>query len=660
MAAVERCHSTRKPLHLQYRMIARDGREVCVSDDAVILPGGPGKGDLLLGVMTDITERKGAQEALRQSEQRFRSLVETTSDWIWEVDRHGVYTYASPKVRDLLGYAPEEVIGKTPFDLMPPDEAERVGPLFRGILESRESFAGLENTNLHKDGRRVVLETSGVPIFDADGDLVGYRGIDRDVTERKTAEDALRASEQRYRLLADNATDVIWATDLDQRITYVSPSVRRLRGYTAEEAVGQDFQDTLTPESARVGVAAFENALAHARAHPDREIEPWTVVSEAKCKDGSTIWIETTAALVYDPSGRPTGLEGVTRDISLRKRAEDALRKGEAKYRLLVDTMGEGVAIRDENSIVTYVNDRACEIIGYEREEVIGRKAEDFLGEGGRQTMAAQSVGRETGRADSYEIEFPRRDGRMVTALLSPGPMFDDSGQYVGSFAVLTDLTEYRRLERELLAAGSRLERRIGQNLHDSLGQVLTGVAFQAKALEQRLAALSLREVEQAETIRSLVNEAISQTQSLARGLMPVDLEDQGLMGALGMLANSTQSLYRVPCEFTCEDAVLISDNDVAAHLYYIAQEAVTNAVRHSGASRITIELNAGDGGIGLVVRDDGHGPPAGWEQGSGLGLGIMRHRARMIGASLEIERGPTGGVTVSCLLETDVDESHA
>jgi PAS domain S-box-containing protein len=139
----------------------------------------------------EMAEREQAEEALRASEQRFRSLVETTSDWIWEVDLNAVYTYASPKLKELLGYEAKEVIGKTPFDFMPRDEAERIRAAFADIIRSRHPFAQLENTNLHKDGRRVVLETSGVPILDAHENLVGYRGIDRNITDRKRAERSL-------------------------------------------------------------------------------------------------------------------------------------------------------------------------------------------------------------------------------------------------------------------------------------------------------------------------------------------------------------------------------------------------------------------------------------------------------------------------------------
>ena len=139
----------------------------------------------MVTITRDVTIPKIAAEALRDSEEKYRSLVETTTDWIWEVDNDGVYTYTNSKIKDILGYEPEEIIGKTPFDFMVPNEREQLAEWFRDFLESGKSFEGLENTNIHKDGRYVLLETSGVPVLDADGNLSGYRGIDRDVTRRK-------------------------------------------------------------------------------------------------------------------------------------------------------------------------------------------------------------------------------------------------------------------------------------------------------------------------------------------------------------------------------------------------------------------------------------------------------------------------------------------
>ncbi len=147
-----------------------------------------------LAMIEDITARKAAEVALKESEERYRHLVDSSNDWVWEVDASGVYTYASPRVRDVLGYEPEEIVGREPFDLMSPEEATRVGQVFQSIVTEQREFRGLENTNIHKDGHLVVLETNGIPRFDDKGHFCGYRGMDRDVTERRQTEDTLRSA----------------------------------------------------------------------------------------------------------------------------------------------------------------------------------------------------------------------------------------------------------------------------------------------------------------------------------------------------------------------------------------------------------------------------------------------------------------------------------
>jgi PAS domain S-box-containing protein len=142
-------------------------------------------------IVQDVSRLKEVENLLWESRQQFLSLVETTSDWIWEVDISGTYIYSNQKVKDMLGYDRQEVIGKTPFDFMPPHEARKVTKIFRKFAKSRKAFSGLENINLHRDGQEVVLETSGVPVFDERGEYLGYRGIDRDITARKLAETAL-------------------------------------------------------------------------------------------------------------------------------------------------------------------------------------------------------------------------------------------------------------------------------------------------------------------------------------------------------------------------------------------------------------------------------------------------------------------------------------
>ena len=180
-----------------------------------------------LALVEDITERKKAEDALRASEERFRGLVETTSDWVWEVDRNGVYTYASPKVSKVLGYESRELLGKTPFDLMPRREARRVAAVFNSFVVKREPFVFLENVNRHKDGRPVVMETSGVPFFAPDGTLLGYRGIDRDITERKQVARRLQHSLKRLEKSMEDTIRAI-ATTVEARDPYTAGHQRRV------------------------------------------------------------------------------------------------------------------------------------------------------------------------------------------------------------------------------------------------------------------------------------------------------------------------------------------------------------------------------------------------------------------------------------------------
>ncbi|MHC4441168.1 MAG: PAS domain S-box protein [Planctomycetota bacterium] len=191
------------------RYIRKDGLLVDVNVHVGLVRNIDGDPVYLVAHVEDITKRKRAERALKVSEERFRSLVETTSDWIWEVDRDGSYIYASPAIGDILGYGPDEVIGKTPFDLMPADEAKRIADEFKSIAEARRPFKGLVNTNLHKNGQRIDLETSGVPIFDVDGEFRGYRGIDRDITERRNAEEALLKREEAERKMRGQLTSLL-------------------------------------------------------------------------------------------------------------------------------------------------------------------------------------------------------------------------------------------------------------------------------------------------------------------------------------------------------------------------------------------------------------------------------------------------------------------
>ncbi len=217
--------------------------------------------------------------------------------------------------------------------------------------------------------------------------------------------------------------------------------------------------------------------------------------------------------------------------------------------------------------------------------------------------------------------------------------------------AALTDeMAERERLERELLEISEREQRRIGHDLHDSLCQHLTGAALAAKVLEEKLAARSLPEAGDASNVVELVEEGISLSRKLAKGLHPIEMESAGLMQALDELASTNSELFKVCCRFECDSPVLIHDTAASGHLYRIAQESISNAVKHGKAKNINITLETVDDGISLRVKDDGIGLPDVFPKNAGMGLRIMAHRAGMIGAKFSVRREEPGTV-VNCVV---------
>lgn len=226
--------------------------------------------------------------------------------------------------------------------------------------------------------------------------------------------------------------------------------------------------------------------------------------------------------------------------------------------------------------------------------------------------------------------------------------------------ALTREIAERERLQEELLKAGEQEQRRIGQDLHDGLGQHLAGTAIAGQVLREKLERQHLREAADAKKVVELIEEGVSLTRRSAKGLHPVDLNAEGLMLALEEFAVTTARLFDVDCRFVCESPVLVHSAPAAEHLFRIAQEATRNAIQHGGARLITIELNVLDDGHELRIEDDGAGVPLGPPSTGGMGLRIMAHRARMIGASFELASRAAGGTAVVCRLPVAIEEQLA
>jgi len=259
-------------------------------------------------------EQEKARVALAATQARYRELVENSSDWIWEVDEQARFTYVSPVVKKVLGYDSEEILGGSPFDLMPKDEAERVSLLFMDIMAQRRPFNNLENINHHCDGGRVVLEASGTPVFGADGAFLGYRVTDRNITERKRIEVKLQESEERYRGVVEDTPVLICRFLPNTEITYANKAYRRYFEKRPEELAGTSFL-ALIPEDYQAAVLSNLQSLTKSSSTQSLEYRVFA-------PDGTTRWQRWTNRALFDEEGNVVAYQSVGEDVNERKEAE--------------------------------------------------------------------------------------------------------------------------------------------------------------------------------------------------------------------------------------------------------------------------------------------------------------------------------------------------
>ena len=309
----------------QSHVVHKDGHAIPVEIVSSHVAGVDGR-PMLLGVFLDVTERNRAQEALRQSEERLRQIAESSSDFIWEVDPEGLCLYLSPVVEQVLGYTPQEMVGRMHFyDLCPPDQREEFRQGTLEIFARRESFRNLPNWSVRKDGKIVALEATGTPILDAEGKLVGYRGVVTDVTERKQAEAALREREAILRTITESTPDPIFVKDRASRLLLANPATLAALQKTAGEVLGRTDEEIYDdPEVGRQMIANDREVM---------ECGGTCVMEEVVPGAGGARTFLSTKTPYRDAQGDIIGVIVVARDITDRKLAEERLRASEIRLK---------------------------------------------------------------------------------------------------------------------------------------------------------------------------------------------------------------------------------------------------------------------------------------------------------------------------------------
>jgi PAS domain S-box-containing protein len=449
------------------------------------------------------------------------------------------------------------------------------------------------------------------------------------------------------RQMIGSLPDYVLVLDRDLHVLFAN---RGVAAHTAEQLEGLHFTEFFPQQVHAPALAAMQRVLAKG------ELDSYA--AEIDSADGQVRHYDVRVS----PVRRGARIVGVTlnaTDTTEQIRAQRAI----ATQARMIESMLEGVAVVNETGVIEITNPAFDTLFGYRRGELIGREMSVLAGWPSEQGDPWRPQRAAAHAAASIALEFDgrRRDGSHFSAagVLS---RFEVAGSN-HSLVVLQDVSERKQLERAILQAVNREQYRIGNDLHDGLGQELTGIALMLRGLAGRLMSEHPPILPEIEDITRLVSNAIESTRALARGLSPVNLERGGLQDALEGLAMHASELYGVPILFTHRMQPARTLNpELANHLYRIAQEAVRNAVRHGKARSIRLHLHAARANVRLTITDDGVGLPADAVDAPGMGLKIMRYRARILGGEVSFEAAEPQGtrVTCQCPIEAPGSAVHA
>ncbi len=628
-----------------------------------------------INVLVDITELKHAMKALQAREAQLHSFVQQAPASIAMFDQNMVCLAASRHWTSSFGRGHGELVGLSHYDVHPdlPEHWKAIHQ--RGL--GGEFLSNDEDRWVQADGTQFWLSWAVRPWLNADGKIGGIMIMTADISQRKRAELALRDQEALARSVLDSMTAQVAVLDRAGQIVRVNVAWERFgreNGLTelVRAGVGTRYLE-FCQSAADQGDDIAAAALQGLRGILDGRIPSFSLEYPCHSETEDRWFLLSIAPAI---PGAPWGAVVSHIQITDRKRAEAAIKDREERMRAILNTAADAIITIDQRGFITSVNPATTGMFGYSQEELIGHNVKILMPAPYREdhdAYLARYV--RTGEARvigiGREVVGRRKDGTTFPVDLAVSQV-DHLGLFTG---IIRDISHQKELQKQVLEIAAEEQRRIGQELHDGTGQELTGLTLFAGTLVDLLTKAPQKTTDGKATwllddgelirLRQTANrltqelvEANRHVQQLSHGIMPVQIDVEGLRSALEVLAAATNGHQNITCHFECPEPITVANNTMATHLYRIAQEAVNNALKHSRADQIHIALTQQDGDIVLEVSDNG----VGFDPGSvvrssvsggskGFGLEIMNYRAGMIGGTLRVSRRDQGCILVRCVV---------
>jgi PAS domain S-box-containing protein len=638
---------------VEYRILTRGGRWHWLHERGKVTSrGADGTAQYYVGVCIDIEPRKRLEAALRTAEDRYELAINAARLPVWEYDVPSDTVTGNVHWHQTLGYdvTDKQALhrAETWLSDVHPDDLSRHDRIIAGDGADSTGFYESEFRMKTVTGEyKWLLDRGKVVERTVDGAPLKIVGVSLDVDARKRMEAALRESEERFRDAFEFAAIGMALVAPDGHFLRVNRSLCRIVGYTSGELLATNFQAITHPDD-------LDEDLGHVRQMLDGSLSHFHMDKRYIHKDGHIVWVLLSASLVRDAGGQPLYFVAQIEDISGRTVAEARLVESELRYRTTADLVPgfvfEGL-LNDGYPQPVWVSDGFKRVYGCSLKEFGQLGAERFYDSATRARILAVASTVAEGSDLSMELPLTSLDGEQrwlrVVGRAIPGGSGSAHDRVLG---VAEDITERKGLEKALEDATQREQKRLGHEIHDGLGQELTGIAYLAGSLATAAARGRSPPASDLANLSHLATRAIGTCRDIARGVSPLTESRGSLVQSLRQICDLAAAGGNASVDFQAmENAPLTLPWESRDHLHRIAQEALNNVLRHSDADNIEVTIQIESTSVRLEIVDNGKGFSASGAPSMGLGLDSMRQRAAAIGASLLVETRSNGGAAIVC-----------